>query len=221
MARFCDIEEGTRAIKVIDLPLANVPGALQSDTPEQSRERELNPKAYDAPKVGIRALLPSEREHVLELASKRAKLKGGEAKEGDPLFDHALAIFTSAAACVDPETPPGKDAPLYFAPKNDPFSVEAAAETLRRSRHMTDDIVYFLREQQEVWQDQISPQALTVAEDKVFESVREVAKDADFLLRMRPAMRLHFTRLMASLLLDSLERRFTSSTSETPPTSEC
>lgn len=218
MARFCDIEEGTRAVKTIDLPLANVPNVLQSDTQEQSKERELNPKAYATPKVGVRALLPSEREHVLELASKRARDKGGASEQGDPLFDHALAVFTVAAAYVDPEAPPGQEAPLYFAPKSDPFNVEAAAEALRRSRHMTDDIVYYLREQQEVWQDQISPQALTVAEDKVFESVREVAKDADFLLRMRPAMRLHFTRLMASLLLDSLEHRFMSSSTETPPT---
>jgi hypothetical protein len=218
MARFCDIEDGTRAIKVIDLPLANVPHCLQTGTEEQAKERELNPNAYRVIKVGVRALLACEREKVLELATARAKSKGGEPTSGNGLFDHALAIYTTAAAYVDPDTPPGQDAKLFFGD-----TIEGAAEKLRTSRHITDDIVFYLREQQEIWQDQINPQALTLAADQLWEATQKAADEkghADFLRLMRPGTLLRFTHILAAQCVNLLADRLLPSTTETSPTSD-
>jgi hypothetical protein len=215
MARFCDILEGTRAVKVIDLPLANVPHGLQRGTEEQARARELNPKAYKPRKVGLRALLPFERERVLELAAARAKAKGGQCTETDPLFRHALAVYTVAVACVDPDTEPNADPKLFFGD-----TIESAAEKLRTSKHMTDDIVFYLRERQEQWQDEINPQVLTIADDQLWEATKKAADEEagiDFLALMRGGMLLRFTQLLACQLLLSLEDRLPPTTTEPSP----
>lgn len=215
MARFCELIEGTRAVKIIDMPLANVPHGLQKGTAEQARERDLNPEAYKPLKVGFRALLPFERERVLQLASVRAKEKGGEATEGNPLFRHALAVYTVAAAAVDSDPPPGEEPKLFFGD-----TIEQAAEKIRTSKHLTDDIVFFLREQQEAWQDEINPQALTLASDEMFEATKRAADEesgVDFLRLMRGGMLLRFTQLLACQLLLSLEDRLLPTTGETSP----
>lgn len=212
MARFSEIQQGTRAIKVIDLPLANVPHGLQLGTPEQARERDLNPTAYPTVKVGVRALLPCERELVLELASARTKSKGGEVSETNPIYNHALAVYTVAAAYVDPDTAPGQDAKLYFGD-----SLEEAAQAIRKSRHLTDDIVFYLRQRQESWQAEISPQALTLAEDKVFDAAKQAVDDKDFLELMAPGLLVNFTHILAAQLLILLGDRLSLTDSPTPP----
>ncbi len=212
MARFSEIQQGTRAIKVIDLPLANVPHGLQAGTPEQARERELNPTAYPTVKVGVRALLPLERELVLELAAARTKDKGGEVSSANPIYNHALAIYTVAASYVDPDTPPGKDAQLYFGD-----TIEQAAQVLRTSKHMTDDIVFYLRQRQEMWQDEINPQALTLGADKMFDATRQAVESDDFLSLMRPGLLVSFTRTLAAQLLILLQDRLASTTTDEQP----
>jgi hypothetical protein len=198
---------------VIDLPLANVPYGVQVGTPEQTRERERNPEAYPRLKVGVRALLPFEREKVLELAGARAKAKGGTAEEANPLYRHAMAIYTVAVACVDPETLSG-DAPLFFGD-----TIEEAAEKLRTSRHITDDIVLFLREQQEIWQDQINPQALTIADNELWSVAQKAAESEDFLHYFRPGMLARLAHLLAGLLLNAHEDKLPSSAPATASTS--
>lgn len=212
MARFSEIQQGTRAIKVIDLPLANVPHGLQPGTPEQARERELNPTAYPTVRVGVRALLPLEREHVLQLTVARTKDKGGEVSESNPIYNHELAIYTVAASYVDPDTPHGQDAPLYFGD-----TIEQAAQALRTSKHMTDDIVFYLRQRQESWQAEISPQALTLAEDKVFDAAKQAVDDKDFLELMAPGLLVNFTHILAAQLLILLGDRLSLTDSATPP----
>jgi hypothetical protein len=214
MARVDEIEQGTRAVKVIELPLANVPHGIQSGTPEQQRERELRPNAYKKREVGIRALLPCEREKILELASARAIAKGGKAEEGNPLFNHALALYTVAGSYVVPDAPAGTDPDLYFGD-----TIEKAAEKLRSWVHMTDDIVLYLRQCQEEWQTQISPQALSIGENELFDVTKKAAEDESFLAFMRPGMLAHFAHILAAqllLLLDSkLSDTSTSSVSTT------
>jgi hypothetical protein len=210
MAKFKDIMQGTRAVKVIDLPLANVTFGVQKDTTEQIRERELNPDAYRARKVGLRALLPFERERVLELACNRTKERGGTPDESSPLYRHALAIYTVAAACVDPDAQPGTDAELYFGD-----TIEDAAEALRKSAHMTDDVVFYLREMQECWQDQINPQALTIADSELYEVTQKGAADADFFHYFRPGMLVNLAHILALQLLASLEDKLPDSPAST------
>lgn len=217
MAKFRDIQQGTRAVKVIDLPLANVPFGVQKDTQEQARERELNPEAYKMPRVGLRALLPFEREKVLELAETRVK-GGGTADESNPRYRHALAIYTVAAACVDPDTVPGKDAELFFG-----NTIEEAAESIRKSPHITDDIVFYLREMQEVWQDQINPQALTIGDNELWDVAQKAAESADFLHSFRPGLLANLAHILAALLMNSLADKLPStpalSSDSTPNTS--
>lgn len=218
MARFSELEEGTRAVKVIDLPLANVPHGIQPGTHEQASARELNPQAYRTLRVGLRALLPFERERVLELAAARAKSKGGIADEKDPVYRHALAVYTVAAACVDPDAAPGTDAPLFFAPKGQDYNIEGAAEKIRNSRHMTDDIVIYLRERQEAWQDEINPQALTLADNELWEVTKKAVESDDFLFSLRPGLLVRLANIMAAQVVTLLESKLESGSSESPAT---
>lgn len=218
MARFYEIEEGTRAVKIIDMPLANVPHGVQKDSPEQQKERELRPQAYPTLRVGVRALLAFERERILELAALRCKSKGGTPEENNPLYNHALAIYTVASSCVDPDAAPGTDAPLFFAPKGQEFSIEAAAEVLRTSKHITDDTILYLRERQEAWQDQINPQAMSLADNELWDVVKKGVEDEGFFHSFRAGLLVRLTNTMASLVVDLLGDKLQSGASESPPT---
>lgn len=202
--RFSQIAEGFQAFKVIDLPIANQPHGLRSDTPEQSAAREGAPVAQY--RVGLRALTPGQREEVLCAAKDRAASRGVASDlHKNPIFDQALAVYTVAMACVDPDSDRGKPV-LFFGD-----SLDGAAETIRSSPLMTDDIVYYLRERQEAWQDEINPQALTIKDSELYTTTQKAVEDADFLWQLRPGTLVSYTHSLACLCLSLLEANSTTS----------
>lgn len=202
---------GFRAIKVIELPLTTQPHGIQTDTPEQVAAR--NGEEPVKVMVGIRALTPGERESVLAAAYARAVSKGASGEvEASAAYAHAMSIYVTAAACIDPDSDHTK--PLLFFGD----TLEQAAETIRSSPLMTDDIVLYLREQQESWQDRIHPQALTVKDSDLYELAEKAAKSADFLEFLRPGMLVQFTHTLAGLLMSSLAESSGSITTSTPDT---
>lgn len=214
MARFAQISQGFRAIKVIELPITTAPHGEQRDTPEQASARDGAPAAL--PIVGVRALMPGEREDVLCAAQARAVKRGITTDlETSPVYNQALAVYTVAMACVDPDS--DRRAPvLYFGD-----TLEDAAEAIRTSPLLTDDIVLYLRERQECWQDEIHPQALSVKDSEMLDFAQRAVADADFLSKFRLGTLVNSTRFMAALWLSSLEGSLPTSTSSekstTPP----
>lgn len=191
--------EGFRALKIIELPLTVQPHGLQVDTPEQVEARA----GHEPVKVmvGLRALTPGERELVLSAARARAISSGasGEDIERTSGYNQALAVYTVAAATVDPDS--DRRTPLLFFGD----TLEQAAETIRKSPLMTDDIVLYLREQQECFQDEVNPQALTIKDSELFDVAKKSVEDEDFLKLYRVGTLVNLTRTMAALLLTSLE----------------
>jgi hypothetical protein len=190
---------GTRALKVIELPLASQPHGIQPDTPEQVEARSETVRVL----VGLRALTPEERGDVLSAAYARATVKGAAGDiEKSAVYNQALAVYTVAMACVDPDADRCKPI-LFFGD-----SLESAADTIRKSPLMTDDIVLYLRERQEAWQDEINPQALTIGDNELYDVAKKATEDADFLWRMRPGFLVKFANTMAALSLSLLEGSF-------------
>jgi len=200
--RFNQIPEhltsGFRALKIIELPLTTQPHGIQADTPEQQEARGGTEPVKVM--VGLRALTPGERADVLASAHAYAVRKGasGDVEQGAG-YSQALAVYTVAAATIDPDS--DRRRPLLFFGD----TLEDAANTIRSSPLMTDDIVLYLRERQESWQDEVNPQALTVKDSELYDIARKAAESADFLHFMRPALLIALTRTLASLLLTSLE----------------
>lgn len=190
------LTSGTRALKVIELPLASQPHGIQPDTPEQAEARSETVKVM----VGLRALTPEERGDILSASFARASSRGATGEiEKSAVYNQALAVYTVAMACVDPDADRCKPI-LFFGD-----GLESAADTIRKSPLMTDDIVLYLRERQEAWQDEINPQALTVRDNELYDSAKRAVEDADFLWLMRPGLLVSFARTMAALSLSLLE----------------
>ena len=206
---------GFRALKIIELPLTTQPYGVQPDTPEQVAARDGNEPVKVM--VGVRALTPEERGDVLSAAYAHAVSKGasGDDVERSAVYAQSLAVYTVAMACVDPDS--DRRAPLLFFGD----SLEEAAKAIRKSPLMTDDIVLYLRERQECWQDEVNPQALTIRDSELYETAKKSVEDADFLAKWRIGTVLSFARCMAALALSSLEDNFTGSPAlETSGTSE-
>jgi len=192
------ITQGFRALKIIELPLASQPHGLQPDTPEQREARGDNETVK--PMVGLRALTPEERSDVLSAAYARAVSKGATGKvEESAVYNQALAVYTVAQACVDPDSDRCK--PFLFFGDN----LEQAADTIRRSSLMTDDIVLYLRERQECWQDEVHPQALTIRDDELYQTAKSAADDADFLSRFRLGTLVNYALTLGALCVSLVE----------------
>lgn len=190
--------QGFRAIKLIELPLANQSHGIQVDTPEQIAARDGNEPIRVM--VGLRALTPGERGDVLSAAYARAISKGATGEvESSAIYNQQLAVYTVAAATIDPDS--DRRQPLFFFGE----SLESAADTIRSSPLMTDDILIYLRERQEAWQSEVNPQALTVKDNELYDITKRAAVDSDFLWCMVPGMLVKYTHSLAVLLLSSLE----------------
>lgn len=207
------ITQGFRALKIIELPIASQPHGMQPDTPEQIAARGDNETVK--PMVGIRALTPEERSDVLSAAFARAVSKGATGEvEKSAVYNQALAVYTVAQACVDPDSDRCK--PFLFFGDN----LEHAADTIRKSPLMTDDIVLYLRERQECWQDQVHPQALTIRDDELYTIAKEAANDADFLFRMRLGTLVQYALTLGALCVSLVEDSSGNTSVSTNNTSE-
>jgi hypothetical protein len=208
MSRFSQLALGTAAIKSVEFPRINVPYGVQRDSAEQKLARERDGTAEAKPvMVGLRALLPEEDDEVDRLAELYSKSKGVEKYDDvHPICVKARMVYTLALACVDPESDPCRPLPFFcdepYVADNDTIEKRAA---MIRGPGMTPDIIVFLHEHWLVWQDQINPQALTVADSELAELARKAAESGDFLLTLRPGLRLRLLHFMAALAVVALE----------------
>jgi hypothetical protein len=229
--RLRDVLPGTRAIKRVPLPLVNVPSEYSAEVPELAQQREndraaasdeppVAPGAFSVPEVGVRAMTGLEQSLVFSKSREYATKHGGNPENpSDTLYNFATTAYTVAIACVDPDSNP-KDPEPFFGNKGDPDS--GVAELLA-SEHIGRDGIVYLHEQQELWQDLVSPQSLSMPPEQLWEAAREVAtsKDAGPFLRLRPGMRWKLTQFLAnhwwsSQISSSPSSSGSSSSPETP-----
>ena len=175
-------------------------------------------KASQPLQVGLRVLEPGLDDEVDRLAEAYSKSQGVEKYDDvHPICVKARMVYTLALACVDPSSDPRRPIPFFC---DEPYSadnhtVERAAEIIRTGIvstpegelriGMTPDIVVYLNEQYEVYRDEVHPQALTLKDSELAEATRKAAESADFLLSLRPGMRLRLQHFMASLAVAALE----------------
>lgn len=182
MARFADIAKGTRATKIVELPLG----------------------ADEVVKVAVRPMNGLELGRVIAEARayalaemKRARPDDPrelpEPKEGDRLYDLGHMVATLATACEDPEKP---GAPFF----------ESAQEILDA---LDADRIALLYEEQQSWQDHCSPRLAKMTQDQFIAIVFDMSKedegspDSPF-DRLRPALRRSCARTLARLYMGSL-----------------
>jgi hypothetical protein len=213
MSKLEDIAAGIRAIKRIDLPLVNVPCSLLPDIPELMEQRKKDAAAaasQGAPvvpatvEVGLRVLTGDETLLVERLTNEMAEANGCKAfEETDSIFNMAKSTCTIAVACVDPDSDPADPDP-FFGPRleNPKKTAEACIKRINASTHIGRDGIIYLAEQHEAWQDMCNSQALKMSPDVLWALIGKVAAehDARTYLKLRPGMRLSFTRSMAVLL---------------------
>jgi hypothetical protein len=150
-----------------------------------------------------------EQAEVYKRARSYSKENGGNPdNEADTLYLFAITAYTAAIACVDPESDP-KDPEPFFGRRGDP---ESGFRELLESPHIGRDGLVYLKEQQELLEDQLSPQAIRVSPEKLWDLAQEVAtsEDARPFFKLRAGMR---WKLMQYSVAQSLNSPTTSSLS--------
>jgi len=198
MAKFSDVAAGIRARTPAVLPL---PGATV--------DGETGAWSGPTADLDLRALNEEEYGDVLSAALAYAKGKGLSAPEdGDALYERGKMIHTLALACLDRES--SKDAPRPF--------FDGGAEQIRKSEIMTPEVIAYLYERQQLWQDEISPLKSDLKPEQFLAAAVETAKgNMAFFVNSRPGIRWSFTRTLASLYVASLANSSPSSSSSGSP----
>jgi len=205
MAKASQLLKGKRAVHRVRFPLVNFGCSLLPDVPDLAEQRKADEAAWQAehpdevavesPEVGLRILTGFETAEVLEQARAFAKARGVEdPRPGDGEYQLGLWVYTLLLSCVDPDTANGP---------GDPEPFFDSAEQILNSTDLGRDGICYLAEQQELWQDQCSPQALTLTEEQLWEHIAEL-KGPDglrFFGQLRPGMRLTLVTFLASRLL--------------------
>jgi hypothetical protein len=144
--------------------------------------------------MGVRPLVGAEEADILQRAIATTKEKGGEPRAGEELFDLHYRAELLAVACIDYESPENARTPYFDG---------GAAQVLK---HLHPDVICYLAERQQTWQDECSPSMRRQDPREFLEWVREIAEaeDAGPFVRLRPGTRWVSTRSMAKLLQDFL-----------------
>jgi len=201
MGKYSAVVQGPRARKTIDLPR---PGAVVDMETGEWRGPTI--------KLDVRPLRGDEYDQVLADAKKYAeKLGATDPVEGDELFERGRLLHTLAIACVDKDSP--ADAPQPF--------FDGGVEQILTSDELTPEVLAYLYEHQQLWQDAVSPlvKSMTPAEfaTAVIRTASGENGDMSFFVSARPGMRWSFTLSMAKLLAAStLLASLSTSTSEPP-----
>ena len=201
MAKLSSLSQGAsaRARKKVVFPL---PGARWS--PE---EAGWEGATVD---VDVMVLSPGEDEEVLRRAHADAKAAGiDKPTEGEPVYDRAILVHTVALAFVDHESPEASPAPFF-----------ASHEEVRTSSLMSTEVLLYLMEQQELWQDERSPRLKDLTPAEFLATLVGVAGgNAGFFVGQRPGTQWLFTRTLAErhlTLLTPTSDDGSSSPEETP-----
>lgn len=177
----------------------------------RKRAVEFTPLDADEPvKVDLRILDGADRGSILEFAAAYARSRGGEVREGDPLYDFGVDVKTVALGVVDPESPDDRPEP-FFASADEVF------EALDRDRICT------LAHQQKAFQAQVSPFPMDMTPNEYGEAIAEIAyaeeggPDSPFARWQKwpPDFQWRFQRFTAQRLVTSLSLNSTTSSSDT------
>lgn len=151
--------------------------------------------AGDAFACDLRPMVGDDDALALQRAREFAQARGvAEPREGEPIYELALAVESLAIACVDPD-----DAAKPF--------FDGGAAQIRA--HLDRDRILYLYETLTTWQASFSPREHTLDWPtfvaKVYELATAGEADADApFARWAPAMRESFTRTLARLWWSSL-----------------
>lgn len=151
---------------------------------------------FDGPtvKLFVQVLTPSALAAVHEKAAEFAKSRGGEAKEGDPLYDIAHRAHMLVAACIDEDT-------------GGPF-FDGGFDQVMTADGLTDGHLAYLLELVEQWQFECSPRIAKLTEE-IFTRVTKgaVADDAIPFSQLARGTQWLYLRSLASLYVSSLRSR--------------
>ncbi len=158
----------------------------------------------------LRPVMGEDDAVALQRSREFALARGvAEPKEGEPIYELAIAVETLALACVDPD-----DA-------SKPFFDGGSAQI---RAHLDRDRILYLYETLTTWQTSFSPRehgldwGTFVARVYDLATAGEADADAPF-VRLAPATRASFTRTLARLWWHSLGGKSPSGTDSESPTS--
>lgn len=144
----------------------------------------------------LRPLSAYEETEVIAEATKFAKEKGVEAKDGNAVYDSALYAHTLLRATLDADSPAG--ARERFYPDAGAILQEYDSDTLA-----------MLHEEQQLWQEECSPSIRSKSFGDMLALTRDLASSdgAFFFIRLSPRTRLNWALTSARLLASSPELR--------------
>jgi hypothetical protein len=187
VSKFSNVLQGPRARKPIKLPL---PGAqVDPETGEW-----IGPTAD----LDVRPLREDEYTGVLKEALAFARKNGlTEPGEGDPLYEQGMMIHTLAVTCIDRESPKEDPQPFF----------DGGWEQIFKSEVISPEVLHYLYNQQQLWQDEVSPLLKTMNQVEFIAAAIKVAGgDQSFFVCTRPGMLWSFMHTLAKQLHDSLLR---------------
>jgi len=186
MPSYSSITQGTRLRKRVTLPR---PGAVL----------DLETGKWKGPtfELDVRALTAGEADRVESEARAYAKGLTSDTDSVDDLVDRGRKLHTIALAYVDVDSPPNAPMPVF----------DGGVEQIVASEELTPELIEFLYEQQQIWQDETNP---LVSKMKPVDFVNAVVRtatgedgDMSFFVSARPGMRWSFALSMARLLATS------------------
>jgi hypothetical protein len=197
--------KGKRAVHKVRFPICNFRCPILPDLPELAEQREIDRAAWreshsgeepreDEVEVGLMALSGLENGEILRNARAFAADRGVEdPREGDPIYGLGIMVHTLAVACVDPDN-------------QDELFFDGGVEQILESEHLGRDGIIYLFEQQEQWQDLVSPQAHRIDALAFEQMVSELAgpDSYGFFCQLRPGLRWSCMHSMAALCLTLL-----------------
>jgi hypothetical protein len=149
--------------------------------------------------LDVRVLGPHEEAELLRKAREFAKARGlTDPRDGDPLYEYGRWLHTCVMACVDAKSPREEPRPFF----------DGGAEQILSSRVLTRAHLAYLAEHQEIWQAENAPYRNIVSDDALMERIRKIGEgDIDPFAELEPSMRWLFTRTLANLYIDLLDRK--------------
>jgi hypothetical protein len=212
MSRFSDILKGKRARQTVVFPALLdhgsflVPRGDQGGQVGGKTEAAAAPVLESAPSVApapptlvdLIVLTGEEEAHVLEKARAFAVGKGvPEPKQGEPLFDLGVMVYTLLLAVIDNDSPAGAERPFF----------DSAEQILQ---HLDRERVAYLHALQELWQDECAPLRKDLSEQEMLDWVLQLAESEDPQVpfgKLRPGSLWIYMRSLARLLVRSQDFR--------------
>ncbi len=201
MATYGQITKGTRARKVIKLPLG------RPSVPQLSGDgRVLLSEPESSIAVGLRPLTHGELTDVFTQARADALARGvTDPRSDNPIYEMAEMEHTLVLACVDPDIPEGRPPVPFFS----------GVEEIRNAPDLGRERVAYLFAQWKLWQLEMSPSLRKVTPEEFVAGLHLIGGEdeegaRDFFASLGPGLQWSYMRSLASRWLASPTPRSTS-----------